>query len=184
MYPHNGRGDNRNKAKAISTIPMVLIIVTSGLLSGLLSIISSYQIAIAQQQDTTGGNATTTTGGGGVQSSSACTPTQTGRGGATTGGNATSSTTGGATGGNQSTTSEVRMHIEQACIALQNNDTQGALIELNLALNALGGGSTQGNNVTTATTAGGNATAGGEDGISVGGTSAADDYDETADDDA
>jgi hypothetical protein len=179
MYPHNGRGDNRNKAKAISTIPMVLIIVTSGLLSGLLYLIGSYYQTAIAQQDTTGRNATTTTGGRDAQSSSACAPTQTG-GGTTTGGNATSSTAGGAAEGNQSTTLEVRMHIEQACIALQNNDTQGALMELNLALNALGGGSTQGNNVTTATTAGGNATAGGEDGISVGGTSAADDYDETA----
>ena len=41
------------------------------------------------------------------------------------------------------------MHIEQACIAAQNNDTQGVLMNLNLALNALGG------NMTT--------TAGGED---------------------
>jgi hypothetical protein len=93
------------------------------------------------------------------------------------GDNATSGTAGGAAGKNQSTTSEIRMYIEQACISLQNNDTQGALVQLNLALNALGGGSTQGSNTTTTTT-----TTGGEDGISVGGTSAADDYDETADD--
>jgi hypothetical protein len=63
---------------------------------------------------------------------------------ATTVTNATST----AGGGNQST-SEVIMHIEQACIAAQNNDTQGVLMNLNLALNALGG------NMTT--------TAGGED---------------------
>lgn len=112
---------------------------------------------------------------------SACAPTQTGGGGATTGNNAT--TAAGAAEGNQSTTSEVGMHIEQACMALQVGDTQGALMQLNLALNALEDGGTQGN-TTTATAAGGNATAGDEDGISIGGTSAADDYDETADDDA
>jgi hypothetical protein len=80
-------------------------------------------------------NATTITdGGGGGRAQSACGPT---------------TQTGG--GGNQST-SEARSHIEQACMALQNNDIQGALMELNLALNAL-----VSSNVTT-TAGGGNAT--------------------------
>ena len=42
------------------------------------------------------------------------------------------------------------MDIEQACMALQNNDTQSALMQVNLALNALG------SNMTT--TAGGGTT--------------------------
>ena len=87
---------------------------------------------------------TTQTGGGGGAGQNATTTTNattTGGGGANvTGTNATSTTTGG--GGNQST-SAVRMHIEQACMAAQNNDTQGVLMNLTLALNALGG------NVTT-----------------------------------
>jgi hypothetical protein len=37
-------------------------------------------------------------------------------------------------------------------------------------------------NITSTTASGGNATTGSEGGVSVGGTSAADDYDETADD--
>jgi hypothetical protein len=52
---------------------------------------------------------------------------------------------------------------------------------LNLALNALETSDSQGN-LTTATTADENSTTGAEDGVSVGGTSASDDYDETADD--
>jgi hypothetical protein len=183
MYLHSRRDDD-NKTKLIAAIPMAGIIVAAGLLSGL-SFINRYQPVLAQQ-DITGGNATTTTttgdGGDAQSSSSACTPTQTGGGGATTGNNTT--TARGAAGGNQSTTSEVRMHIEQACMALQVGGTQDALIQLNLALNALEGGGTQGNTTTATTATGGNATTGGEDGISVGGTSAADDYDETADDDA
>jgi hypothetical protein len=57
------------------------------------------------------------------------------------------------------------MHIEQACMAAQNNDTQGVLMNLTLALNALGN-ATQGNMTTTttggdttATTTGGTTTA-------------------------
>jgi hypothetical protein len=56
--------------------------------------------------------------------------------------NATSTTTTGG-GGNQST-SEVRDHIQEACIALQVGDTQGALMFLDMALSALGDGGTQG----------------------------------------
>jgi hypothetical protein len=88
-------------------------------------------------------------------------------------------------------TSEVRDHIEQACIALEVGDIEGALMQLNLALGELGsdGSSTQGNNTNTNTSSeitGGTATAGGgegifEEGVTVGGTSAADDYDATAD---
>lgn len=58
------------------------------------------------------------------------------------------------------------------------------MVYLDLALSATGGGDggTQGN-ITSSTAAGGaNATTGGEEGVSVGGTSTGDDYDETADD--
>ena len=54
--------------------------------------------------------------------------------------NTTSTTTTGG-GGNQST-SEVRDHIQEACIALQVGDTQGALMFLDMALSALGDGGT------------------------------------------
>ena len=177
MSPHNGIDDNNNKdrTKAIAAaIPMAGIIVAASLLSGL-SLLNSYQPALAQQNMTSNVTTTTTsptTTGGGTGAESACAPTQiAGAGGAqnsttnatTTGDGGADATTGNATmttnattvtnattagGGNQST-SEVIMHIEQACIAAQNNDTQGVLMNLNLALNALGG------NMTT--------TAGGED---------------------
>jgi hypothetical protein len=177
MSPHNGIDDNNNKdrTKAIAAaIPMAGIIVAASLLSGL-SLLNSYQPALAQQNMTSNATTTTTsptTTGGGTGAESACAPTQiAGAGGAqnsttnatTTGDGGADATTGNATmatnattvtnattagGGNQST-SEVIMHIEQACIAAQNNDTQGVLMNLNLALNALGG------NMTT--------TAGGED---------------------
>jgi hypothetical protein len=177
MSPHNGIDDNNNKdrTKAIAAaIPMAGIIVAASLLSGL-SLLNSYQPALAQQNMTSNATTTTTsptTTGGGTGAESACAPTQiAGGGGAqnsttnatTTGDGGADATTGNATmatnattvtnattagGGNQST-SEVIMHIEQACIAAQNNDTQGVLMNLNLALNALGG------NMTT--------TAGGED---------------------
>jgi hypothetical protein len=77
---------------------------------------------------------------------SACTPTE----GATN----TTAGRGGAAGlvENQSTTSEVRMQIEEACLAAKNGDIQGVLMKLNSALNVLeGSNSTQGSNITNAT---------------------------------
>jgi hypothetical protein len=68
----------------------------------------------------------------------------------TGGGNATTTV---AAGGNQT---EVRLHLEEVRTALQNNDTQGALMHLDLALNQLGDG-TQGN--MTSTTGATNSTA-------------------------
>jgi hypothetical protein len=155
--------DENNKAKPMAGIAKAGIIVIAALLLSGLSLISiSYQQpAIAQQQNMTGG-----------------------------GGNATTS----AALGNQS---EARFHIEEALTALQNNDTQGALMHLDLALNTLAGtGSTEGNVTTGSTIAGtdnadessGNTdvnrreTDTGEEGesecgaVTVGGTSAADDY--------
>jgi hypothetical protein len=122
-------------------------------------------ITVGQQlAGATDGNITATTAGvGSTGAQSACTPTQMagGGGGGTnaTAGNATTATTGTMTanatttaggGGNQTTSSPTQL-IEQACIAAQNNDTQGVLMNLNLALNALGGNMT----TTTAGTAGG-----------------------------
>jgi hypothetical protein len=61
------------------------------------------------------------------------------------GGNATS-----AGGASQS---EVMMHLEEVRKALQNNDVQGAMMHLDLAMNLLsGGGSAQGNMTTSSTT--------------------------------
>jgi hypothetical protein len=57
--------------------------------------------------------------------------------------------------GNQSTTSELRMQIEEACIAIQTGDTQGAMMNIDLALNALGSigdNGTQVANITNTTT--------------------------------
>src|SRR5215216_1347853 len=133
----------------------------------------------ATLNDTTTGQA-----GAGDAETTACAPIQTGGGGqnatTTTGGgsattdmNTTSTTAEG--GGNQSTSSIVRDFIEEACIALQVGDTQGALMQLNSALGELGGG-TQGNS--TNTTSGGEGTF--DEGVSVGGTSAFDDYDADA----
>ena len=58
------------------------------------------------------------------------------------GGNATA----GAAGGNQS---EVMFHLEEVRKALQNNDVQGAMMHLDLAMSLLGG--TQGNMTSTTT---------------------------------
>src|SRR5215211_586980 len=161
MNPHSGKNDNNKDrtAKAIAAIPMASIVVAAAFLSGL-SLINSYHPAMAQNMT---GNATTNaTTTGGISAQSACAPTTTTGGGAnattnatTTGGgsssanatagnastttNATSAIEGG--GGNQST-SEVREYIEAACMAAQNNDTQGVLMQLNLALNSLGGNAT------------------------------------------
>jgi hypothetical protein len=141
----------------------------------------------AQPADTgaaTLNDTTTRQAGAGDAEPTACAPIQTGGGGqnatTTTGGgsattdmNTTSTTAEG--GGNQSTSSIVRDFIEEACIALQVGDTQGALMQLNSALGELGGG-TQGDS--TNTTSGGEGTF--DEGVSVGGTSAFDDYDADA----
>src|SRR5215207_8118476 len=135
MNSHSGTNDNNiRRTKATAAIPMAGAIVTAALLLSGLSLITSYQPVIAQQNMTGGGNATSTTGG--------------------------NATTAGGGGANQST-SDVRMNIEQARMALQNNDTQGARMYLDMALSALGGGTQS--NMTNAITTGGttNATTGG-----------------------
>jgi hypothetical protein len=159
MNSNNRINYNKDRTKATAAaIPMVGAIVTAALLlSGLSLIGSSCQLAIAQQDMTTGGGSDTTTGGGTEGG------TTTGGGNATTdsatpqGGNATT-IAGGAGGGNDSM-SQIRMHLEEARTALQNNDTQGAMMHLDLAYNALGGaGALQGSNMTAADTTAGGAT--------------------------
>ncbi len=140
MNPHSGIDVNNNRrTKAIAAaIPIAAIVIAAALLSGL-SLINSYQPAIAQQQNMTGaagGNATTAGGNA-----------------TTAGGNATTT---GAAGGNQS---EVRFHIEEARTAIEDDDDEAALMHLDLALNALGGNMTAGASATNATTALGGPTA-------------------------
>jgi hypothetical protein len=139
MNPHSGIDVNNNRrTKAIAAaIPMAGIVIAAALLSGL-SLINSYQPAIAQQQNMTGGaGGNATTAGGNAT---------------TAGGNATT----GAAGGNQS---EVRFHIEEARTAIEDDDDEAALMHLDLALNALGGNMTAGASATNATTALGGPTA-------------------------
>jgi hypothetical protein len=142
MNPHSGMNDNykKDRTKATVALPMAGAIVTAALLLSGVFLMSSYQQpAIAQEQNMT-------EGGGGILE----------------GGNATDAT--GAAGGNQS---EVRTNLEQARMALQNNDTQGAMMYLDMALSALGGGGATGGGILE----GGNATGGGilEGGNATGG---------------
>jgi hypothetical protein len=183
MNSHSGKNDNNKDrtVKAIATaIPIAGIVVAAAFLSGL-SLINSYQPAIAQNMT---GNATTTpptTGGSSAQS--ACAPTTTGGGGgqnattnatttATTGGSSANATADNATtatnatsaiGGGIPSASEVREHIEEACTAAQSNDTEGVLLHLNLALNALGGNMTTTEGGEDEDEDEGGATTGGED---------------------
>jgi hypothetical protein len=113
--------NNRRTAKAIDAMPIAGIVVAALLVLPGLTIVggSSYNSASAQPYTPGGGG-----GGGG-------TPT-TGGGNATTGGGGGNATTG---GGSQS---EVMMHLGEVRKALQNNDVQGAMMHLDLAMN-LGG---------------------------------------------
>src|SRR5215210_3906963 len=150
---------NHGGTKATAAIPMAGAIVTAALLLSGLSLITSYQPVMAQENMTGGG-----VEGGGATTSTTDNATST-MGGAAQGGNATTTTTGG--GGANQSTSDVRMNIEQARMALQNNDTQGAMMYLDMALSALGGGDagTQGNMTSTTTSGSGttNATSSGTD---------------------
>jgi hypothetical protein len=144
---------------------------------------------LASPDDTTSGQP-----GGGAESSP-CTPTEIGGASgqnttttnATTAAGSTNSTTVNNTGisggeGVSPSTSEIRDHIEQACIALEVGDTEGALMQLNFALDELGGssGGTQGNDTTTSLSEG-EGGGGFNEGVSIGGTGPIDDYDATPD---
>jgi hypothetical protein len=141
MNPDNRRGNNNRTAKKIDTMRIAGIVVATSLLLSGLSVIGNYNSVLAQQSMTEEG--TRPTGVGGTTDNA----TTTTMGGTAQGGNATTTTTG-APGGNQS---EVRLHLEEVRTALQNNDIQGALMHLDLALNVLGAG-TQGNMTSTTST--------------------------------
>ena len=142
MNPHSGMNGNNNirKTKPIAAVGMAGIIVTAALMSGLVPFMGSiYQPAIAQT-----GNATTTTGGGQFP----CAPAQPGGSGGQNQNTSTTATTmGGAASTDTNTTSttaegdpaigELAIHIQEACLAAQNNDIPGVLLHLNLALDTL-----------------------------------------------
>ena len=158
--------------------------------------VSGQEVPGAQQADTSLTSLDNTTAGqpGGGAESSPCTPTEIGRASAqnatttnaTTTASGTNTTTVNNTGmlGGEAVSpsaSQIRDHIEQACIALEVGDTEGALMQLNFALDELGGGSddTQGNNTATSLS---EAEEGGfNEGVSIGGTGPIDDYDATPD---
>ena len=119
------RSKNNRTAKAIDAMPIAGIVVAALLVLPGLSIVGSSYHSALAQPYTPGGGGTPTTGGGGN---------------ATTG------------GGSQS---EIMMHLDEVRKALQNNDNQGAMMHLDLAMNLLRGG-TQGN--TTSTTGSTNST--------------------------
>ncbi|MDQ3836366.1 MAG: hypothetical protein M3270_05465, partial [Thermoproteota archaeon] len=138
MNPNNMIRDSKGRAKAKAAIPMVAATVTMALLLGLSFFSSNFQPTMAQQQDMNTGGATSSQAGN------------------TTAG-------GGAGEGESDSLSQIRMHIEAVRTALQNNDTQGAMLHLELADNALGGaGVLEASNMTAMnTTAAGNATTAG-----------------------
>ena len=175
MNPHTGKKDDNNnkkdrtKARTAASIPMVGAIVTAAILLSGLSFIGSYSQPVLAQMDTTTGGGSGGGGGGTIGGTEGGGGGTTG--GATTGGNAT---TAGGGGGNQST-SQAQMNIQQARTALQNNDTQSAMMYLDMALSALGGGAqgnmtgTTGGNATSMTAGGGGGTTGGTEGGGGGG---------------
>jgi hypothetical protein len=121
MNRHSGINDNNKKdrTKATAAIPMVGAIVTAALLLSGLSLIGSYPQPVMALQHLTGGaggNATTAAGGNATTAA---------------GGNAT-------TGLNQTTASEVILHLEEVRTALEADDTETALLHLDLALMELG----------------------------------------------
>jgi hypothetical protein len=150
MSQYSVVNDNHKKnTKPIATADIVMagaIVTAATFLSGL-SLVGSYQQPVLAQEpqeqhrNMTGIGAAT--GGGGML------------GGATQDGNAA------ITGGDQGndSMSEVRMQLKEAQTALQNNDTQRALMHLDLAVNAYGGANTAEMNMTgtTARTTGGGA---------------------------
>jgi hypothetical protein len=108
--------NNRRTAKAIDAMPIAGIVVAALLvLPGLTIVGSSYNSASAQPYTPPGGG-TPTTGGGGN---------------ATTGGGGNATTGGGSQ-------SELMFHLGEVRKALQNNDVQGAMMHLDVAMN-LGG---------------------------------------------
>jgi hypothetical protein len=132
MYPHSEKHDNNKQHRTKATAAAIPMI---GAIVTAALLLSGLSLISSYQPATAQQNMT---------------------GGATAGGNATA-----AAGGNQTAmTSEVILHLEEVRTAIEDDDTETALMHLDLALNALGANAT--------TTAGGaNATAaaeGGEEG--------------------
>ena len=182
----NGSNHNEKMKPIETTLPIASIFLVA---IGLFSLIGNgyfFQFATAQQNtaidDAISTNSTRAEDNR-VQSSSACAPTQTEQAAGTTTEaiNATAFTAGETAGGeNQSNTSKVMMYIEQACMAARNNDSQGVLTNLTLALNALVfAGSGEGNTTLASATSDDNDATSSEDGISVSETSSSDNSDET-----
>jgi hypothetical protein len=138
------RNCSKNTRGAVAVSMVATMIVAAILLSGLL-LIGTYpsQLVLAQQENTMGSGGNSVTGRGGATNTTTImlTTMDGGGGGAIVDGNATTvnMTEGLVAQGNDSM-SLVRMHLKEARIALQNNDTQGALMNLDLALHALGSG--------------------------------------------
>ena len=126
--------NNNNKKKNEAHRALGLTILSLSVVSLIIAITipnySSAQISDSQNATTVGGVPSTTT------SMNTTSPTTT------------------AGGGNQSTTAEVRTLIEQARMAVHNNDIQGAVVNLNSALGALEGNDDgeEGNNMTATAT--------------------------------
>jgi hypothetical protein len=112
---------------------------TTGVATGAQSACDPTQIAGGEGAGQNATANTTTSGGGGTNTAASNGTTS-----ATTGTMTANATTTG--GGNQTTSSSPTQLIEQACMAALNNDTQGVLMNLNSALNAL----TSGNMTATA----------------------------------
>jgi hypothetical protein len=128
MSQYSGIKDNHKK----NTKPMAADIVMGGaiviaaiLLSGLTLIVGYQQSVLAQEQQQQNMTSISAAPGGGVGMT----------GGATQGEN--EAITGGAQGNDSM--SEVRMQLKEAQTALQNKDIQGALMHLDLAVNAFVG---------------------------------------------
>ena len=153
MSQYSGVNDNhkKNTKPIVATdIVMAEAIVTAAILLSGISLVGSYQQPVLaqeqqeqQQQNMTGIGAAT--GGGGMPGGAINTTRM--DGGATQDGNA--AITGGAQGNDSM--SEVRTQLKEAQTALQNNDTQRALMHLDLAVNAYGGASTAEMNMTGTT---------------------------------
>jgi hypothetical protein len=113
---------------------------TGDITAGIQSACAPTQMAVGEG---VGQNATanTTTTGGGIGTSNSTTGNITTTTTATTVTTTANGTTA-ETGGNLTTGGSPTQLIEQACIAAQNNDTQGVLMNLNAALNALSANAT------------------------------------------
>jgi len=109
---------------------------TTGVATGAQSACDPTQIAGGEGASQNATANTTTTGGGGGTNTAGSNGTTS----ATTGTMTANATTTEGGGGTQTTSSPPTQLIEQACMAALNNDTQGVLMNLNSALNALSNG--------------------------------------------